>query len=360
MSYGLYDCDFVLDKTKYFNLELMKYSTYLKRKRNIVSLSTSFNPEQYTNFIYRKDFEYEVDDALPIYKNLTYGGRAFHKATYVPLPIEIESCVPDTSIYEKFSERYYNKERWSKYNSLMTGEHLRLSLDGKTIWKDFEKQLKKDNYHHQIYLYDYNLNDIEGAPETLIELGKFYRAGGCGRVGNKFPIQVYNIEDLTKWKPVEHAYNFFQLQYNGLIPKENNEALFDYLRNEGYYSIFLYNFTYNLTYEDFLKNITDFYRQITEIRTLKRKISLIYDMDFFLDPQWYKVVLLIDRFYTRSHNRHIKYNDFIKETMLDFVETLGNFRQKAIPIIKSEAKELLTFVEKESPELYEAFSTYHF
>ena len=101
MSYGLYDCDFVLDKTKYFNLELMKYSTYLKRKRNIVSLSTSFNPEQYTNFIYRKDFEYEVDDALPIYKNLTYGGRAFHKATYVPLPIEIESCTPDTSIYAK-------------------------------------------------------------------------------------------------------------------------------------------------------------------------------------------------------------------------------------------------------------------
>lgn len=360
MSYGLFDNDFILKKTQYFNLELMKYASFLKKKRRIATLSMEFNPEQYTNFIYRQDFDYKIDYPLPKYKNLEYGGRAFHKAVYLPLDEEIEKCIPDTSIYEKFSKNYIKKQPKARFNSLMTGEHLRLSLDGKTIWKDFEKQLKRDTYHHQIYLYDYNLNEIKNAPEMIIEIGKFYRASGCGRMGNKFPIQIYNIKDLTKWLPVEHSYHYFQLEYNGLIKKEEEDSFFEYINNQGKHTVLQYNFTYNISYEAFLEKIIHFYHQIAKLRTFKREISLIYNKDFFLEPEWYKVILLIERFYTKSRNGHVKAETIKTETMIDFVENLGERRQKSIPIPRKEAKELLKFVKKENIELYEEFSTYHF
>ena len=56
MSIGLFD----LDMEKYcpvpFNLELMKLSSYYKKKREIVSLSPAFCPAMYTQFIVRKDY----------------------------------------------------------------------------------------------------------------------------------------------------------------------------------------------------------------------------------------------------------------------------------------------------------------
>ena len=354
MSYGLYDCDYILGETEFLNLELMKYSTYLKKKKQIVSLSSSFNPEQYTKFIYRKDFTYDTDHALPTYNNLIYGGRAFHKRIYKPLPLEIEECIPDTSIYERFYSTYTKKKQYARFNSMMKGENFRLSLDGKTIWKNFEKQLRKGNMS-SLYLHDYNLNEIESAQEVLIELGKYYTKN-TGLIANKFPIQVYNLEDLEKWTPVRKSKYSFQLQYNGFI--EDNEIVATHLKTYGERSKLRYNFTYGETYESYLDKIVQFYLQMASLRSINRKILLNFDKDFFFDPQWYRVTLLIDRFYNRSQNQKVKKDVIKKETMVDFVNQLAKSKQYSVPIDRKEGKELLLFVKEKKPDLYEAFSSY--
>ena len=57
MSYGLYDGDLQFyPQVPFFNLELMKLSTYYKRKRELVTLSTNFKPQMYSHFIVRQDY----------------------------------------------------------------------------------------------------------------------------------------------------------------------------------------------------------------------------------------------------------------------------------------------------------------
>ncbi len=76
MSYGLYDGDLKLyPSVPVFNLELMKLSTYYKRKRQIVSFTPRFIPERYSNYLVRQD--YPSPKYLPYRKNVVYGGRAY-------------------------------------------------------------------------------------------------------------------------------------------------------------------------------------------------------------------------------------------------------------------------------------------
>lgn len=78
MSIGLYDVDMSLYNQTPFNLELMKYATYYKQKREIVTMSSLFTPEKFGQFILRKDYQ---DDRFPFkmsnYDNLIYGGHGF-------------------------------------------------------------------------------------------------------------------------------------------------------------------------------------------------------------------------------------------------------------------------------------------
>ena len=91
MSIGLYDADFFTYHQTIFNLEIMKLSTYYKKKREITIMAPSFSPERYTHFFYRKDFNDGVfPKELTQYDNISYGGFAFSNNKYIPLPEEIE------------------------------------------------------------------------------------------------------------------------------------------------------------------------------------------------------------------------------------------------------------------------------
>ena len=57
MSVGLYDMDMKTYKQVPINLEMAKLSSYYKRKREIVAMSSSFQPSRYSKFILRKDYE---------------------------------------------------------------------------------------------------------------------------------------------------------------------------------------------------------------------------------------------------------------------------------------------------------------
>lgn len=91
MSVGLYDIDMTLYNNVPFNLELMKLSSYYKKKREIVVLSPSFEPYRFSKFIMRKDYD---DGRFPAnikdYNNIEYGGYALSKQQYISLDEAIE------------------------------------------------------------------------------------------------------------------------------------------------------------------------------------------------------------------------------------------------------------------------------
>lgn len=100
MSIGLFDGDLGIYPRFQLNLELMKLATYYKKKREIVVLTSSFDPDRYNKTFYRKDIDDGIfPSELGVEKNLFYGGYAFSKGLYIPLDLEIEKCRPSTSIY---------------------------------------------------------------------------------------------------------------------------------------------------------------------------------------------------------------------------------------------------------------------
>lgn len=141
MSVGLWDAD----KTKYptapFNLELMKLSSYYKGKREIVSLSPELAPENYSKFLIRKDYnDGRFFPELINYSNVEYGGYAFTNGQYSPLELGIEKQKPDAYLYERMRQNLGLEEyQLVAFDTMLRAQHARLSLDGKTIWKDFEK-----------------------------------------------------------------------------------------------------------------------------------------------------------------------------------------------------------------------------
>ena len=64
------------------------------------------------------------------------------------------------------------------------------------------------------------------------------------RIGNKYPINVYNYDELQKWLSLPPMGNCFYLQYNGVLEDEQLVYMVEHpalgLRQ------LIYNFTYDL------------------------------------------------------------------------------------------------------------------
>ena len=139
MSVGIMDADLSTYLLVPFNLEAMKLSAYYKRHNQLVVFSPSFTPERHEKFIYRKDYE---DGIYPLNlltePNVEYGGLAFSNNKYKALPLDIEKMKPDTTLYRKMHQFIQGDAHRNKiWNNLTTAEHMRLSLDGKTVWPDY-------------------------------------------------------------------------------------------------------------------------------------------------------------------------------------------------------------------------------
>ena len=201
MSYGMFDGDLILyPKVPFFNLELMKLSTYYKSKREIVSLAPAVVPQRYSNFILRQD--YFGQQTYPLYfSNIVYGGRAFDGGIYKPLPIEAEICKPDIDLYSSIKPNYkYTNADKMQLQVMRNAAHIRLSLDGETVWKDFKRQIPSRNFQSGFIFHDYNLGQIKDAQKTIQSIlethttNKMYQ-----RIGMKFPVQVNTEHELLSW-----------------------------------------------------------------------------------------------------------------------------------------------------------------
>lgn len=300
MSYGLYDGDLKLyPHTPFFNLELMKLSTYYKNKLEIVSFSPDFNPRMYTHFLVRQDFLNNY--VYPPHPNVEYGGRAFQGNKYIPLPQEIEQCRPDNELYNKLYRKDFSLAERAAFNTMRRAEHVRLSLDGKTIWKDWQKQIRYDDKNWGIIIHDYNIGQIDGAYQAIKDnLDDIVKNSRARRVGMKFPVIIDNEKSFCDWFNLPSIGQYFNLQYDGIITKNVIPEITDnYIKGRG--KQVTVNVTKNTSYDDFINHkINTMFKTILELRSYGMVFPLIYDKDFFANSQWLDVMKMIQGF-----NHHI-------------------------------------------------------
>lgn len=255
---GLWDDDWMRYNNIPYNLELMKISSYLKKKNNIVTLMQLFDPQYYKKVYVRKDY----NDGHYIRRffndpKVEYGGLAFSNNIYIPLPDEIEASPPDTGIYDRQNEKT-NKYIRSLYKN---GIHMRLSTDGKQINPIYKKSIANLR-GRTLFFHDYDISAIDDAYNEIKEIVTDHCSLSQYYINTKFPIQIYKYDDLVKWADFSLGKEFF-IEYKGFFEAEE---LNDLMKHKNLSKRIIYNPAYNLTKEEFEGKISDLYLQILFIR----------------------------------------------------------------------------------------------
>lgn len=357
---GLYDADMATYIHTAPNLELMKYATYYKNKGEITTLSPLFNPSFYNKFIYRKDYDDGNFPDIINTPNLIYGGLGYSNNIYIPLPLEIEKKIPDTTIYNKMINKFGNiNKNYKAFKVCLNSRHIRLSLDGKTIWQDFEKQIdysKNCNY----FFHDYNLNNIKDSQKIIEKLvAQNNERKSVGYISTKFPIQIYNEEDMEKWIYFKSSQDFFNLNYYGLMstdyfrhflkvsPLQTIDKSIQYIVTYGYRN-----------QQDFVDNgIEKMYDQFIIACTNRKRISLIYDDNFFTDKIWEDFFLLLDLFNTSvcTMQKILFLNGRKDNSLYSFVRNFkSNYRYKKGLTIER-AREIFAYIRMTNYNLFKKF-----
>lgn len=345
------------------SLELMKLSSYYKRKKEIVKMISSLDTDKYTKILLRKDYD---DGNFPkeIYtsENLEYGGYAFSNNVYIPLKEEIELCYPDKYIYNFYEKIFSTNIGYNiAFKTMMNAEHLRLSLDGKNIWNDYKKPINIRSSTHSIFLHDYDLNKIK---DSIYAIQDLINNVSFRCIGMKFPVQVDNGKDLLKWTIFKPMRTYYSLQYNGIM---NDELFVEFINRQRGTSISRqldYVVTKNQSSEnDFIINgLPKIFRQALFSQINRIRISLKYEDDFFSDKRWEKV---IDLFNTYAHHEINYYKNKIliddfrdfstTNTLFQFAKSFTEKRTFKRPFTKSEAREIFQFVRENNYELFKMF-----
>ena len=331
MSIGIMDADLSTYLLVPFNLEVMKLSAYYKKKGEIVVLSPSFTPDRNTKFIYRKDYnDGEFPAGLTRAPNVEYGGLAFSNNIYKPLPAEIERVQPDTHIYEKaesiiMSAPGRGREKKKIFQNMMTAEHCRLSLDGRTIWDEHPRQFKFLAGARNLMLHDYDLGAIDGSFEVVSKILQRARTDGWAtRIGMKFPVQVSDGQALNNWSSLNSNSTFYSLRFNGVMDDDSFNEWVGRCKERAVYSQMEYHITAPW-YEpnDFIKNLLPkIFRQVIISRSYRVFFSLKYDEGFFPDRRWEDVIRLFNYYHNSFSNEPQSryYNMIADDTMFDFAK----------------------------------------
>ena len=357
MSYGLYDADLPYYPIPFYNLELMKLSSYYKRKREIVGLAPNFSPHLYNNFIVRQDFYNPYMQSWKG-KNVEFGGRAFDGDTYKPLPLEIERMKPDISLYSRIEPKAVKGYSTNALSTMRRAEHIRLSLDGKTIWNDFEKQFRHDSDAYGVIFHDYNLNDVEGAQALIGESLTDWIPHALGRrIGTKYPIVVDNKQDLIAWLQLQPMGTYFSLVHKGLI----DESYIPELIEVSQQSYAIKQTSVEIT-DLSIETIPRIFRNIINLRSNRLYFPLIYNENALISSDWKMVMKLINRYnqhlVTTADSQFFKYTEPF-ETLYSYCKAAIKQYQIKEPLLTKESiQSIFQFVRENNYDLFKDFYEY--
>ena len=365
MSIGIEDADFNQYVLVCFNLEAMKLSAYYKKHNELVVLAPGFYPERHTKFFYRKDYD---DGIYPLNllttPNVSYGGLAFSSNRYQPLPLDIEICHPDTSLYSRAESIIMNTTSPSRkkiYQNLTEAEHCRLSLDGQTIWPQYEKQFYYLPTCRNLIIHDFDLGTVKDSFEVVKDiLGRARTDGWATKVGMKFPIQIYDGQQLLNWASLNGNSTFYSVQYNGVI---DDDAFMEWVgrnRTRTVYTQMDYVVTNpKYTEEEFTSRlINQIFRQIIISRAFRVFFKIKYDENFFTDKRWCEVLRLFN-FYMNSlsgapTSRYLQAN--YEDTLFKFARNMTDENLHYPDMMtKTEAREVFKFVRDHNESLFNDF-----
>ena len=351
----IYDWDYFHYNNVIPNLECAKYAAWRKRKRDIVVFNNNLEPSMYTKTFFRKEYDDGIYDKKIMLPSVEYGGRAFSQV-YKPFDLEMEYIAPDFSIYDKYRSLYGSRKiDQEQLKTILYGTHVRLSLDGQHLIRFPFDRLQP--YHPSVILHDYDLAAVPNAFELLQEVSRQRPSGLPYRIGNKYPINVYNFQDLLKWLQLPPMGTCFYLQYNGVLTDEEIIELTSKpilgLRQ------MIYNFTYTCANEDefLIKVLPDFYKQALFLRSKQIKILLNIDTDFFKTRELLNLMKLIDCFYGKTHLEDIAPR---KQTLFGYCSWKKRAYLEVLPwvhfaVSQQEMRESFQYIRKHNYEVFDMF-----
>ena len=365
MSVGIMDADLSTYILVPFNLECMKMSAYYKRHNQLVIFSPIFVPDRHQIFIYRKDYENgEYPHNLFKYDNVQYGGLAFSNNKYKALPLEIERMKPDSSLYNKMENLIKGDAIRNKiWQNMMTAEHIRLSLDGKTIWPDYGRQFHDLKQTRNLILHDYNLNAIDGGFEEVSRILKRARTDGWAtRLGMKFPVQINDGQTLLNWSQFKTNSTFYNIRYDGVIDDDAFNEWISICRERAIFSSIDYHVTASRYNENhFLKDLLPkIFKQVIISRSCQVFFTLNYDKGFFTDSRWEDVLQLFNYYHNSYADKGVaRYLQKVpSDTLFNFAKATSNqpkWYYQGKCFTKNQIREIFRFVQENHYELFKEF-----
>ena len=357
MSIGFYDEDLFRYAPQLFNLEAMKLSSYFKSKRQVVSLSPFFKPELYTQFYYIKDFNDNNYKSTLAYNNIKNYGLAFSNNKHVILPKEIEERQPDTYLYLN-SKNLFGEVHKDLYNSFMNSHHLRLSLDGEHLWKNFDKQINFNIGNSRYIIHDYDIGKIKELNDAIEWITKKSKKNiMTASYSLKFPLKIYDYDTLVKWIERRTGSEFL-LQINFLLTDEQVVDLIERIEKIVFYSKMRYNITYGCKDEDdfYINRLPKIYNQILYFCMQRKKISLEYDDNFFVHQESFILIDLLRTFinYRVLSLKEYEYNNTC--TFYYYCKTLKYMDDIHLKLRSTEeARKMFQFVYEKNYEVFRRF-----
>ena len=279
MAIGIVDYDFFHNAPSIPNLECGKLIAYWRSHNEYTTLLRDINLERYRQVYFRQDFPNVHFPSELSNKKVLYGGRFFSPAAYQPLPLEIEETPPSFENYESYDGLFTVGVGGQKtFPKVLRAVHLRLSLDGKTIWPQFEKQISRKDNRRVVYIFhDYDLGQIDGAREIVTQLVK--NEWGAGM---KFPVCLSDEKELFEWRKIPLSNDLANFHFNGILSSEGMAELV------GAQPSFLKSLSYAIIPSRFGENrfleevFPEIYTQALFLRSQPQKILLKIEPDFGL------------------------------------------------------------------------------
>ena len=344
-------------KQPVFNLELMKLATYYKQRNDLVKLAPVLEPERYTKFFFRKDWDDGNYSKKIFEKNVSYGGFAFN-SNYYPLAEEIEATPPDTYIYEPYRKFFTTIPMLDAFRSMERAAHIRLSLDNKTIWSNFHKPFQLQPSTKILFFHDYDLNRIENSKEVVMEVYKENIAKNDKRwIGTKFPIQTNNTEDFIFWMNVQGALHLFSIQYNGMLGQESFQTLLNSRVSQTKNLDCIVTSGCSSENEFLQRRLPIIFKQLLNSQIHYKRISLKYEDGFFTDQRWEHLLQLLN-----DYNSAIigKQNTINPITFHGFIKSLYSNKWSVVNarFSREYTRDLFQFVREQNYEVFKMFYEY--
>ena len=343
----------------------MKLATYYKQHNEIVKLATKLEPERYTKFFVRKDWDDGLYPKEFFQKNVSYGGRAF-SPQYRPLPQDIEEAIPDNRLYEQYYNNLKRKtpEIIQMYTNQFNGVHLRASLDGQHLSKNFPRALELIKPSSKsIILHDYNITEQDEGYKAIQQILEYQKSISKTKIfiGFKFPLEIEpTVDNIQKWFSIPTLRNFFSIRINNVM----NDEVFKTLAQEEQNRCRIIEYVIippGSNENDFVMSILPkIFKQVLYLSRRKRRISLIYDNDFFIHEEWIKLLRLLNIFSNELGKKlykktlDVSFFDFIRRN-LGFKFYQPNIINNTLPYTKPEIRQLFHFVKENNYELFKMF-----